>query len=63
LVLVYGILFSPFVMALVIVIWGGGSLLLDVWRCRHPSSQARQRLGGFHRTSLADEAERWLRNH
>jgi hypothetical protein len=62
LVLVYGILLSPFVLAIGIVLWGGGSLLRDVWRCRHPSPELREHIEAFHRSSLADEAQRWLRN-
>jgi hypothetical protein len=63
LVVVYGILFAPFALAAGIIIWGGGSLLRDVWRCRHPSPELREQLAAMHRPSLADEAERWLRDH
>jgi hypothetical protein len=62
LVVVYGILLAPFALAIGIVIWGGGSLLHDVWRCHHPSPELRNQIEAFHRPSLADEAERWLRN-
>jgi hypothetical protein len=54
LVLVLSVLFLPFALAVVLLVWGGASLLLDVWHCRHPS---------FDRDALADEARRWLDRH
>jgi hypothetical protein len=59
LVLVYGFLFAPFALAVGIMAWGGVSLLRDMWRCRHPSSE----VPAFYQSSLADEAERWLQHH
>jgi hypothetical protein len=50
-VLVLAVLLLPFAMALGLMVWGGASLLLDVWHCRHPSLNA---------NTLADEARRWL---
>jgi hypothetical protein len=50
-VLVFAVLLFPFAMALGLLVWGGASLLLDAWHCRHPS---------FNANDLADEARRWL---
>jgi hypothetical protein len=64
LVLVWGILLAPFAVALGIAVWGGASLLVDVWHCRHPRAETRERFRDFCSPStLADEAQRWLRNY
>ena len=50
-VLVMSVLLMPFALAFALLVWGGASLLLDHWHCRHPS---------FNGNALADEARRWL---
>lgn len=57
----FAVLFAPVVMAVTALIWGGGSLLIDVWHCHHPRRDLLEHLDRFHPFSpLADEAERWL---
>lgn len=60
--LVFGVLGLPAAIALGAIIWGGGSLLIDAWHCRHPRPELIDRLDRFQPPSLlADEIERWLK--
>ena len=36
------------------------SLLLDIWRCHHPSSDLLERVDAYPSTTIADEAQWWL---
>jgi hypothetical protein len=46
-----------------LLVWAGVTLLIDDWirRTRRPRRHLVQRVQPYHRRSLADEAERWLR--
>jgi hypothetical protein len=54
------VLFSPLVLAAGTVVWAGAALLSDAWKCRHPRGDLAERLAPF-RSTIADEAEAWLR--
>jgi hypothetical protein len=54
------VLLSPLFLAAGALVWGGGALLIDVWRCRHPRVDLADRLATL-QPSIADEAEAWLR--
>jgi hypothetical protein len=58
---ILGVLFSPFVLAGVILTWAGSMMLLDAWRCRHPKLGPAGQRWAFQQRSIADEAQEWLR--
>jgi hypothetical protein len=58
--LVLVVLFLPFGLAAGALLWGGASLLVDAWRCRHPDADLVARVK--FQPTLADEAEAWLRH-
>jgi hypothetical protein len=58
---VFGVLAFPAIVAAVGLIWGGTALLIDAWHCRHPRGDLTDRLARFQASSLADEAEEWLK--
>jgi hypothetical protein len=62
LVVVAGILCSPLAIAVGILLWAAGGFALERWRCRHPSPDLVERVRSFPKTSVADEAELWLRS-
>ncbi len=63
LVILAGVLISPLVIAVGIVVWAGAAFLLDAWHCRHPAADLLERLERFQPPSVADEAQRWLQGH
>jgi hypothetical protein len=60
LILLYAILLSPVVLAIGILVVAAVSLLLDTWRCHHPSSELLERVDSYPSTRIADEAQWWL---
>ncbi len=60
LLFVWVVLFSPFAMALGIVVWAAASFLVDAWHCRHPAADLLERVEAYPVTSIADEAQWWL---
>jgi hypothetical protein len=56
--LALGILLSPVVLAVGILVRGGAALLIDAWHCRHPRVDLAERLAPF-QPSIGDEAEAW----
>jgi hypothetical protein len=62
LVIVAGILLSPVALAVGILLWAAAGFAIDRWRCRHPSQDLLERVQSFPKTSVADEAEHWLRS-
>lgn len=61
LVIMLGFLGTPALIAVVILVWGSTSLLIDVWRCSHPHDKAASGRRPFVMPSVADEAEQWLK--
>jgi len=59
---VIGVLFSPFVLTGLILMWGGSMMLHDAWRCRHPRLGSADRKLALQQRSVADEAQEWLRS-
>ena len=60
LILVYAILLAPAAVAFGILILAAVSLLVDAWRCRHPSTDLLQRVDAHPSTTIGDEAQWWL---
>jgi hypothetical protein len=58
--LVYAILLSPVAVAIGILILAAGSLLVDAWRSRQPSTDLLQRVDAHPPTTIGDEAQWWL---
>jgi hypothetical protein len=63
LILLYAILLAPAVLAFGILMVAAVSLLLDIWRCHHPSSDLLERVDAYPSTTIADEAQWWLDRH
>jgi hypothetical protein len=61
LVIPLAFLATPALIAVVLLVWGSASLLLDVWRCSHPHDKAGSGRRLVAAPSVADEAERWLK--
>jgi hypothetical protein len=60
-VAVFGVLFLPYVVVTGILIWGGATALVRLWRRRRADVD---RFGGLRPSgweSVGDEAERWLK--
>ncbi len=60
LIVVYAILLLPMAVAFGTLIVAAGSLLVDAWRCRHPSADLLERLDAHRFSMIGEEAQRWL---